>query len=38
MALIGQTVSEKRFDNNGYMHVYIPRVGADNPLGSNSFH
>ena len=33
------SVSEKKmFDNNGYIHVYIPGTGADNPLGSNSFH
>ena len=38
LALIGQAVSEKMFDNNGYIHVYCPGTGADNPLGSNSFH
>ena len=38
-ALIGQAVSEKMmYDNNGYIHVYSPWTGADNPLGSNSFH
>ena len=35
MALIGQVVSEKKmFDSNGYIHVYSPGAGADNPLGS----
>ena len=29
---------EKRFENNGYVHVYSPGVGAANPLGSNIFH
>ena len=40
MALIGQVVSdsEKMFENNGHIHVYSPGAGADNPLGSNSFH
>ena len=39
MALIGQAVSEKKmFENNGYVHVYSPRAGADNPLGSILFH
>ena len=33
----GQAISEK-FDNNGYIHVYSPGTGADNHLGSNSFH
>ena len=32
LALIGQVVSEKMFENNGYIHVYSPRTGADNPL------
>ena len=37
--VIGQAISEKKmFDNNGYIHVYSPGIGADNPLGSNSFH
>ena len=25
------------FDNNGYLHVYSPGTGADNPLGQISF-
>ena len=25
------------FENNGYVHVYSPGAGADNPLGSNFF-
>ena len=33
--LIGQVISEKMFENNGYIHVYSPGAGADNPLGSN---
>ena len=37
MALTGQAVSEKMFDNNGYIHVYSPGAGTDNPLGSNCF-
>ena len=37
-ALIGQEVSEKKmFENNGYIHVYSPGAGANNPLGSNFF-
>ena len=37
--LIGQGVSEKKmFDKNSYIHVYSPGTGADNHLGSNSFH
>ena len=36
--MIGQVVSEKAmFANNGYVHVYSPGAGADNPLGSNVF-
>ena len=34
LALIGQLVSEKMFENNGYIHVYSHRTGADNPLRS----
>ena len=35
LALIGQVVSEKNmFENNGYIQVYSPGGGADNPLGS----
>ena len=37
LALIGQAVSEKMFENNGYIHVYSPGAGADNPLVSNIF-
>ena len=33
-ALIVQVVSEKMFENNGHAHVYSPRAGSDNPLGS----
>ena len=37
--LIGQAVSEKRiFEYSGYIHVYCPRVGADQPLGSKFAH
>ena len=25
------------FENNGHIHVYSPRAGADNPLGSTFF-
>ena len=25
------------FENNGYVHVYSPGAGADNPVGSNVF-
>ena len=28
----GQAVSEKIFENNGYIHVYSPGAGGDNPL------
>ena len=38
LAFIGQAVSEKMFDNNGYINVCSPGTGTDNPLGSNSFH
>ena len=31
-------ISEQMFDYNRYIHVYSPGTGADNPLGSNSFH
>ena len=38
LALIGQAVSEKKtFEYNGDIHVYWPRVGADQPLGSIFF-
>ena len=26
------------FENIGYIHVYSPAAGADNPLGSKVFH
>ena len=26
------------FENGGHIHVYSPRAGVDNPLGSNFFH
>ena len=33
LALIGQVISEKKmFDNTGYIRVFIPGTGADNPL------
>ena len=33
--LTGQVVSEETmFENNGYVHVYSPGAGADNPLVS----
>ena len=35
--LICQAVSEKMFENNGHIHVYSPRAGTDNPLGSIVF-
>ena len=35
LGLIGQVVSEKMFENNGYVHVYSPGAGADNPPGVN---
>ena len=32
LALIGQLVSEKMmFENYGYIHIYSPGTGADNP-------
>ena len=38
VALISQAVLEKRvFENGGHIHVYSPRAGADNPLGSKHF-
>ena len=27
----------KMFENNGYVHVYSPGTGSDNPLGSIFF-
>ena len=33
VALIGQAVSEKMFENNGNTHVYSFGAGADNPWG-----
>ena len=39
LALFGQAFSEKKiFENNGHAHVYSPRAGVDNPLGSNVFY
>ena len=36
LALTGKAVLEKNmFENNVYIHVYSPVVGADNTLGSN---
>ena len=36
LASIGEALSEKvMFENNCHILVYSPRVGADNPLGSN---
>ena len=36
--MIGQAVSEKKiFEYYCNIHVYCPGVGADQPLGSNSF-
>ena len=38
LALICQVVSEKKvFDHNGYIHVYSPGTGADNPPGLKLF-
>ena len=37
LALICQGVSEKIFENNGHIHVYSSRAGADKPLGSDFF-
>ena len=31
LALIGQAVSEKMFDDNGYIHVYSPGTGRQTP-------
>ena len=36
LALIGQAVLEKMFENNGYIYVYII-TGADNTMGSMFF-
>ena len=30
-------LEKKIFENGGHIHVYSPRAGADNPLGSNIF-
>ena len=30
-------LEKKMFENNGYVHVYSPGAGADNPLGSIFF-
>ena len=37
LALIGQVVSEQIFEYYGDVHVYCPRVGEDQSLGSNFF-
>ena len=38
MALIGHLVLEKKmFENHGYIHIYSPGTGADNPLRSSFF-
>ena len=38
LGLIGQSVlEEKMFENNGYVHVFSPGAGADNPMGSFFF-
>ena len=37
MALIGQAVSEKMFENHGHVRVYITGRGADNHMGVNLF-
>ena len=36
--LICLAVSVEMFEIGGHIHVYSPRTGADNHLGSNSFH
>ena len=38
LALTGQAISEKMFENNGHIHVFSPGAGADHLLGSNIFH
>ena len=37
LALIGQLVSEKMFENHGYIHIYSPGTEADNLLRSTFF-
>ena len=37
LTLTGQAVSEKMFENSGYILIYSPRAGADNALGSKFF-
>ena len=34
---LGQVLVKKMFENNGHIHVYSPKTGADNPLGSMFF-
>ena len=34
LALIGKLVSEKIFENHGYIHIYSPWTGTDNTLRS----
>ena len=34
LALIGQAVSDKKmFENNGHIHVFSPKAGADKTVG-----
>ena len=37
LALIGQAVPEKMFENDSHVHVYSPMTEADSTLGSKSF-
>ena len=38
LGLIGHAVSKKKmFENNGYVHVYSPGAGANNPWGQIYF-
>ena len=34
MNLIGKSVADQVFENNGNIHLYSPGAGTDNPLGS----
>ena len=38
LALIGQAVSEEKFEYYGHIHVYSPGAGAGNPLGTKFSH
>ena len=31
-------LEKKMYENNGYVHVYSPGAGADNPPGVKFFH